>query len=185
MQTPGRVLIGISHVALDVKLALISIILVGLPHLPGLNLGLQILLEVIYLWINLYAYFKHFHYKSWVIFMVAVLRSVFYLICIGYLFISLFRLEDVNWMFSASVQKNFTVLLLIGRLAEYLFLVLTLIVTVIDAVNDFKKKRELERIEKEKAEKEAQETKEKENAKPGEKKEEKNQVEQEASKKEA
>lgn len=156
MQTPGMVLIGISHVALDIKLALISIILVGLPHLPGLNLGLQILLELIYLEINFIAFFRHTHYKSWVIFLVAVLRSLMYLICIGYLFISYLSLEQVDRMFSSSVQKTFTNLLLIGRIAEYLFLVLTLMVTIIDLVQDYKKKKqlELEKLESEKVEKE-------------------------------
>ena len=70
-----------------------------------------------------------------------MLRALLYLICVTYLFISYLGLKKVYWMFNAGTQESLAILLLIGRLAEYLFLIMMVLSIIVEQIQNFLKKR--------------------------------------------
>lgn len=141
MKDSTNPLVCISNFSIDIKLALINIVIVGLTVLPGMALATIILLELLYLTLNITTYCRLRHYSSWVLLTEQMLRALLYLICVTYLFISYLGLKKVYWMFNAGTQESLAILLLIGRLAEYLFLIMMVLSIIVEQIQNFLKKR--------------------------------------------
>ena len=67
MKDSTNPLVCISNFSIDIKLALINIVIVGLTVLPGMALATIILLELLYLTLNITTYCRLRHYSSWVL----------------------------------------------------------------------------------------------------------------------
>lgn len=122
-------------------MALISLVLIGLPMMPGFALAILMSYEIIYLLTNIWTYIRHLHYKSWTLFLEKMLRSLVFLVCVSTMFARYMKLPNVRWMLNAKTQEVITIMLLLGRLAEYLFLLMTVIVILVEQVINFRKKR--------------------------------------------
>jgi hypothetical protein len=93
--------VALSSFSFVVKMALISLVLIGLPMMPGFGLGLLMVYEVVYLLANIFAYIKFRHYKSWTLFLEKVLRALVFLVCVSTMFVRYMKLENVRWMLNA------------------------------------------------------------------------------------
>ena len=138
MKQDRSVFVQLSSFSFVLKMALISIVFIGLPMMPGFGLSLLMSFEIIYLLANIITYIRKRHYKSWTLFLEKILRSLVYLVCVSTMFARYMQLSNVRWMLNAKSQEVITIMMLFGRLAEYLFLLMTIVVIVIEQIVNYR-----------------------------------------------
>lgn len=114
------------------KMAMLQLVLVGLPNTPVFALVLLLTLEIFFFGMDCCNYARLKFYQKASTFFVKSLRSAIFILVELCLLVETLRLENRKWQLGIPAQKPTAYFLVAGSMLEYVFLVIVMIQIILE-----------------------------------------------------